>query len=139
MPTAEEISKKLPTWGQIKTPPVENVPGVPSRFEQVDLVIVRENTEDLYAGLEHTVVPGVVESLKIITKAASERIALFAFEHARRLYGLVFTERKDIPLYHPDVRAYEVIDEASGRVTVMINIFGRSTPVELEYWQIEAL
>ena len=50
----------------------------------MDLVIVRENTEDLYAGLEHTVVPGVVESLKIITEAASTRIAEFAFEQARR-------------------------------------------------------
>jgi isocitrate dehydrogenase (NAD+) len=50
----------------------------------VDLVIVRENTEDLYSGLEHEVVPGVVESLKIITERASTRIAEFAFDHARR-------------------------------------------------------
>jgi isocitrate dehydrogenase (NAD+) len=64
--------------------PVKNVPSVPSRFENVDLVIVRENTEDLYAGLEHVVVPGVVESLKIITEVASTRIARFAFEYARR-------------------------------------------------------
>jgi isocitrate dehydrogenase (NAD+) len=63
--------------------PVKNLPGVPSRFEQVDLVIIRENTEDLYSGLEHTVVPGVVESLKIITEKASTRIARFAFEYAR--------------------------------------------------------
>lgn len=66
--------------------PVKNLPGVVSRFENVDLVIVRENTEDLYAGLEHTVVKGVVESLKIITEAASTRIAEFAFHYARR-YG----------------------------------------------------
>jgi len=65
--------------------PVKNLPGVPSRFEHVDLVIVRENTEDLYAGLEHTVVPGVVESLKIITEKASTRIARFAFEYAERV------------------------------------------------------
>jgi isocitrate dehydrogenase (NAD+) len=64
--------------------PVWNLPSVPSRFSGVDLVIVRENTEDLYAGLEHTVVPGVVESLKIITEKASTRIAEFAFEQARR-------------------------------------------------------
>ncbi|MEO8680063.1 MAG: isocitrate/isopropylmalate dehydrogenase family protein [Vicinamibacterales bacterium] len=64
--------------------PVWNLPSVPSRFQGVDLVIVRENTEDLYAGLEHTVVPGVVESLKIITEKASTRIARFAFEYARR-------------------------------------------------------
>lgn len=64
--------------------PVRNVPGVVSRFEDVDLVVIRENTEDLYAGLEHVVVPGVVESLKIITEAASTRIARYAFEYARR-------------------------------------------------------
>ncbi|HZI78993.1 MAG TPA: isocitrate/isopropylmalate family dehydrogenase [Vicinamibacterales bacterium] len=64
--------------------PVWNLAGVPSRYTGVDLVIVRENTEDLYAGLEHEVVPGVVESLKIITAEASTRIARFAFEHARR-------------------------------------------------------
>jgi isocitrate dehydrogenase (NAD+) len=63
--------------------PVKNVPSIASRFENVDLVVVRENTEDLYSGLEHTVVPGVVESLKIITAAASTRIAKFAFDYAR--------------------------------------------------------
>lgn len=66
--------------------PVRSVPGVPARYSEVDLIVIRENTEDLYSGLEHTVVPGVVESLKIITEAASTRIAHFAFEYARR-YG----------------------------------------------------
>src|SRR2546422_93990 len=64
--------------------PVKNVPGVKSHFENVDLILVRENTEDLYSGLEHEVVPGVVESLKIITEKASTRIAKFAFEYAKR-------------------------------------------------------
>ena len=64
--------------------PVWNLPSVPSRYQGVDLVIVRENTEDLYSGLEHEVVPGVVESLKIITEAATARAARFAFEYARR-------------------------------------------------------
>ncbi|MEP6993671.1 MAG: isocitrate/isopropylmalate family dehydrogenase [Acidobacteriota bacterium] len=64
--------------------PVKNVPNVASRFQGVDLVVVRENTEDLYSGLEHTVVPGVVESLKIITAVASTNIARFAFDHARK-------------------------------------------------------
>jgi isocitrate dehydrogenase (NAD+) len=64
--------------------PVWNMRGIPSRFQGIDLVIVRENTEDLYAGLEHEVVPGVVESLKIITEKASTRIGRFAFEHARK-------------------------------------------------------
>jgi isocitrate dehydrogenase (NAD+) len=63
--------------------PVKNVPSIRSRFDNVDLVVVRENTEDLYSGLEHTVVPGVVESLKIITATASTRIAKFAFDYAR--------------------------------------------------------
>jgi isocitrate dehydrogenase (NAD+) len=64
--------------------PVRSIPGVPSRFEGVDLVIVRENTEGLYSGLEHRVTPGVVESLKVVTERASLRIARFAFELARR-------------------------------------------------------
>ncbi len=63
--------------------PVFNLPGVPARYEHIDLILVRENTEDLYSGLEHEVVPGVVESLKIITERASTRIARFAFEYAR--------------------------------------------------------
>ena len=64
--------------------PVHNLPGVESRFSNVDLVVVRENTEDLYSGLEHTVVPGVVESLKIITESASTRITHYAFQYARQ-------------------------------------------------------
>lgn len=64
--------------------PVKTIPGVPSRFEDVDLVIVRENTEGLYSGLEHRVAPGVVESLKVVTEAASLRIARYAFELAVR-------------------------------------------------------
>jgi isocitrate dehydrogenase (NAD+) len=75
------LRKALALFANLR--PVWNIPSVPSRYEHVDLVIVRENTEDLYAGLEHEVVPGVVESLKIITAAASTRIARFAFEYAR--------------------------------------------------------
>ena len=63
--------------------PVKSMPNIITRFEDVDLIVVRENTEDLYSGLEHEVVPGVVESLKIITERASTRIARFAFEYAR--------------------------------------------------------
>lgn len=76
------LRKALDLYANLR--PVWNLPSVPSRFENVDLVIVRENTEDLYSGLEHEVVPGVVESLKIITAEASTRIARFAFEYARR-------------------------------------------------------
>ena len=75
------LRKTLDLYSNLR--PVANLPGVSARFQNIDLVIVRENTEDLYAGLEHVVVPGVVESLKIITEKASTRIARFAFEHAR--------------------------------------------------------
>jgi len=64
--------------------PIQNLPHIPTRYPDVDLIIVRENTESLYSGIEHEVVPGVVESLKIITEKASTRIARFAFEYARR-------------------------------------------------------
>ena len=64
--------------------PSRSLPSIPSRYENVDVVVVRENTEGLYSGLEHEVIPGVVESLKIITEKASTRIAKFAFEYARR-------------------------------------------------------
>jgi isocitrate dehydrogenase (NAD+) len=76
------LRKTLELYANLR--PVKNVPGVKSHFENVDLILVRENTEDLYSGLEHEVVPGVVESLKIITEKASTRIAKFAFEYAKR-------------------------------------------------------
>src|SRR5271170_767377 len=76
------LRKELDLYANLR--PVRNVAGVSSRWSGVDLVIVRENTEDLYAGLEHTVIPGVVESLKIITEHASTRIAKFAFTYARK-------------------------------------------------------
>ena len=65
--------------------PARSLPGVPSRFENVDLIVIRENTEGLYSGLEHIVVPGVVESLRIVTETGSERIIRFAFRIAREL------------------------------------------------------
>jgi isocitrate dehydrogenase (NAD+) len=76
------LRKALDLYANLR--PVKNLTGVQSRFQNVDLVLIRENTEDLYAGLEHTVVPGVVESLKIITEKASTRVARFAFEYARK-------------------------------------------------------
>jgi isocitrate dehydrogenase (NAD+) len=75
------LRKTLDLFANLR--PVLNVPTIPSRYEGIDIIVVRENTEDLYAGLEHEVVPGVVESLKIITEKASTRIARFAFEYAR--------------------------------------------------------
>jgi isocitrate dehydrogenase (NAD+) len=76
------LRKTLDLYANLR--PVKNLPGVKSRFDGVDVVIVRENTEDLYSGLEHEVVPGVVESLKIITEKASTRIAKFAFDYASK-------------------------------------------------------
>jgi isocitrate dehydrogenase (NAD+) len=76
------LRKALDLYANLR--PVAKLPFIHTRFENVDLVIVRENTEDLYSGLEHEVVPGVVESLKIITERASTRIARFAFAHAER-------------------------------------------------------
>jgi isocitrate dehydrogenase (NAD+) len=64
--------------------PVKNLPGLKTRYPDLDLIIVRENMEDLYAGLEHVVVPGVVQALKIITEKGSTRIAKFAFDYARK-------------------------------------------------------
>jgi isocitrate dehydrogenase (NAD+) len=65
--------------------PVRSLPGVATRFADVDLIVVRENTEDLYSGLEHRVAPGVVESIKVVTERACLRIARYAFALARRL------------------------------------------------------
>jgi isocitrate dehydrogenase (NAD+) len=75
------LRKALDLYANLR--PVRNLPGVESRFSNVNLIIVRENTEDLYSGLEHQIIPGVVESLKIITEKASTRISEFAFAHAR--------------------------------------------------------
>jgi len=76
------LRKALDLFANLR--PVWNLPGIVSRYQGIDMVIVRENTEDLYAGLEHEVVPGVVESLKIITEKASTRIGRFAFEYSRK-------------------------------------------------------
>src|SRR5689334_16875682 len=76
------LRKALNLYANLR--PVRALPNVASRYPELNLVVVRENTEDLYSGIEHVVVPGVVESLKIITEKASTRVAKFAFEYARR-------------------------------------------------------
>ena len=76
------LRKKFELYANFR--PIKNLPGLETRYPGVDLIIVRENTEGLYVGLEHEVVPGVVESLKIITAKASTRIAQFAFDYARK-------------------------------------------------------
>jgi isocitrate dehydrogenase (NAD+) len=87
-----ELRKRLDLYANLR--PVKTLPGVKCRYDGVDLIVVRENTESLYSGLEHEVVPGVVESLKIITEKASTRIARYAFEHAVR------AERRRITAVH---------------------------------------
>ena len=143
------LRKALDLYANLR--PVWNLPGVPSKFSGIDLVIVRENTEDLYAGLEHEVVPGVVESLKIITERASTRIAEFAFTHARRHGrksvtaihkanimklgdGLFLECVRTVARAFPDVRYDEkivdaacmhlVMDPAKFDVLVMPNLYG---------------
>ena len=116
--------------------PVWNIPSVKSRYEGVDLVIVRENTEDLYSGLEHEIVPGVVESLKIITADASTRVATFAFEYARKhgrkrvtavhkanimklADGLFLQCVHEVASKYPDIRSDERIVDAACMHLVM--------------------
>jgi isocitrate dehydrogenase (NAD+) len=87
-----ELRKRFELYANFR--PIRNLPHIPTRYPDVDLIIVRENTEGLYSGIEHEVVPGVVESLKIITEKASTRIARFAFDHARK------NKRKKIHAIH---------------------------------------
>ena len=74
--------------------PIQHLPGLASRYQGVDLVIVRETTEDIYAGIEHRVYPGVIQAIKVTTRAACERIVRFGFEYARR------RGRKRVTLVH---------------------------------------
>jgi len=76
------LRQELELYASVR--PVQSLPGVSVPYRDVDLVVVRENTEGLYSGMEHVVVAGVVESLRIVTRAAAERIVRFAFELARR-------------------------------------------------------
>jgi isocitrate dehydrogenase (NAD+) len=128
------LRKALDLYANLR--PVSNLPNVRSRFEHVDLVIVRENTEDLYSGLEHEVIPGVVESLKIITERASTRIAHFAFDYAARMRrrrvtaihkanimklsdGLFIRCARTVAAMHPDITYDEQIVDAACMNLVM--------------------
>ena len=131
--------------------PARSLPGIETRFNDVDLIVIRENTEGLYSGLEHTVVPGVVESLRIITEKASRRIATFAFETARRQQrsrvtcvhkanilklsdGLFLETCRKVAEEYPDIQFDDCIVDAAAMklvsnphafdVLVMENLFG---------------
>ncbi len=87
-----ELRKRFELFANFR--PIRNLPHIPTRYPGVDLIVVRENTEGLYSGIEHEVIPGVVESLKIITEKASTRVSRFAFEYARK------NKRKKIHCIH---------------------------------------
>jgi isocitrate dehydrogenase (NAD+) len=90
------LRQSLDLYASIR--PVHSLPGVNVPFQNVDLVVVRENTEGLYSGQEHVVVPGVVESLRIVTRAAAERIVRYAFELARHggRHRITFCHKADV-------------------------------------------
>jgi hypothetical protein len=128
------LRKALDLYANLR--PVWSIPGFPSRYSGIDLVIVRENTEDLYSGLEHEVVPGVVESLKIISERASRRIVEFAFKYARERGrrkvtavhkanimklgdGLFLRTARDVARQHTDITYDEKIVDATCMHLVM--------------------
>ncbi|RMG67303.1 MAG: isocitrate dehydrogenase (NAD(+)) [Calditrichaeota bacterium] len=144
-----ELRKTLDLYANFR--PARSIPGVESRYQDVDLIVIRENTEGLYSGLEHIVVPGVVESLRVITEKGSERIVRFAFETARKYGrkkvtavhkanilklsdGLFLEIARRVARDYPDI-AYEeaivdatamklVLNPAQFDVLVMENLFG---------------
>jgi isocitrate dehydrogenase (NAD+) len=87
-----QLRKALNLYAAVR--PVRNLEGVRTRFQGVDIVIIRENTEGLYSGIENEVVPGVVTSLKVATEVACTRIARYAFRYATRRH------RKRITVFH---------------------------------------
>src|SRR5262245_31101920 len=87
-----QLRQKLNLYAAVR--PVRSLKGVKTRFEDVDMVIVRENTEGLYSGIENEVVPGVVTSLKVASESACTRIARYAFRYATR------RQRKKITVFH---------------------------------------
>jgi isocitrate dehydrogenase (NAD+) len=144
-----ELRKRLDLYANIR--PARTLPGVRSRYEDVDLIVVRENTEGLYSGLEHIVVPGVVESIRIITEKCSERIVRYAFTIARQQKrrrvtavhkanilklsdGLYLECARRVAREFPDIQFDEAIVDATAMnlvidpqrfdVLVMENLFG---------------
>ncbi len=114
------LRKRLNLYANVR--PARTLPGVKTRFDSIDLVVIRENSEDLYSGLEHIVVPGVVESLKIITETASLRIGRYAFQFARD-FG-----RKKVTSVHKA----NIMKLADGLFLECIRRVGRDFP-EIEY------
>jgi isocitrate dehydrogenase (NAD+) len=128
------LRKALDLYANLR--PVQSLSGVPSRYQGVDLIVVRENTEGLYSGIEHVVIPGVVESLKIVTRSACDRICRFAFSHARQrgrrrvtavhkanimklADGLFLESFHDAAREFPEIQADEAIVDAACMKLVM--------------------
>ena len=86
------LRQKLDLYVNLR--PCKSIGGVPSRYNKVDLVIIRENTEDLYSGIENLISPGVTQAIKVVTERASERVARWAFEYAKA------QERKKVTFVH---------------------------------------
>lgn len=144
-----ELRKRLDLYANFR--PSKTIPGVKSRFNNIDLIVIRENTEGLYSGLEHEVIPGVVESLRVISEKGSRRILTFAFETARKYKrkkvtvvhkanilklsdGLFLEIAREIARNYPDIEYNESIVDATAMklvlypeqfdVLVMENLFG---------------
>ncbi len=128
------IRKALDLYANLR--PVRKFKGINTPFDDIDMIIVRENTEDLYSGLEHIVVPGVVESLKIITEKASKRISQFAFAIAEKWNrkkvtvvhkanimklsdGLFLKTVREEAVKHPDIGYNElIVDNAAMQMVI---------------------
>jgi isocitrate dehydrogenase (NAD+) len=128
------LRKELGLYSNLR--PVRTVKGVETHYKNIDLIIVRENTEDLYSGIEHLITPGVSESIKVITYHASSRIARFAFEYARRnnrkkvaavhkanimklTDGMFLDATKQVAKDYPDIQYREVIVDNCAMQLVM--------------------
>ncbi len=115
-----QLRKALDLYANYR--PAKTIKGVKSRYDDIDLIIVRENTQGLYSGLEHIVVPGVVESIRVITEKGSERIVRFAFESAVK-YG-----RKKVTAVHKA----NILKKSDGLFLEVARRIARNFP-EIEY------
>ena len=133
------LRKELDLYANLR--PVRSIEGVKSRYEDVNLVIVRENTEDLYSGIEHMIMPGVTQGLKVITSHASIRIARFAFEYARKrgrkkvtavhkanimklTDGLFLDSARQVAAEYPDIQFdHKIVDNLAMQLVLNPNQF----------------
>ena len=133
------LRKELDLYANLR--PVRSIEGVKSRYEDVNLVIVRENTEDLYSGIEHMIMPGVTQGLKVITSYASIRIARFAFDYARKrgrkkvtavhkanimklTDGLFLDSARQVAAEYPDIQFdHKIVDNLAMQLVLNPNQF----------------